>query len=44
MHLDVQLLYLFIGIGLIAPKLTWRGWFGVGVTIFAWMMYNWLRG
>lgn len=43
MHLDVQLLYIFVGIGLLAPKLSWRGWFGVCMAIFVWMMYNWLH-
>ena len=43
MHLDIQLLYMFIGIGLTVRKLSWRGWVGVGLAIFVWMMYNWVK-
>lgn len=44
MKFDIHLLYIFIGIGLISPKLTWRGWFGVCLLIALWMIYNISKG
>lgn len=44
MRFDLQLFFLFIGIGLLTRKLSPKGWFGVGVVILTWMMFNWLKG
>lgn len=44
MKYDLQLLLLFLALGLWSKKLTWRGWFGVGLTVFVWIMYSWKRG
>jgi len=43
MKYDFQLLFLLIGIGLISKRLTWKGWFGVALMIFVWMMFNWVK-
>jgi hypothetical protein len=44
MKFDMQLLYLFLGIGLFSKKLTWRGWFAVCLVIIVWMTFNVLKG
>jgi hypothetical protein len=44
MSFDYQLLYILIVIGLLTKRLHWRGWFGVCLLIFSWMMFNWLHG
>lgn len=44
MRYDLHLFVLFIGIGLMTRKLSFKGWFGVVVVIFAWLMFNWLKG
>ena len=43
MKYDLQLLFLLLLIGLLTRKLSWRGWFGVSLLVFGWMMFNWLR-
>jgi hypothetical protein len=30
-------------IGLLYKRPSWRGWFGVSLLVFTWMMYNWLK-
>lgn len=41
MKFDLQLLLLFVGVGLFTKKLSWKGWLAVGVLVFVWMMWNW---
>jgi len=43
MKLDVQILFILIGIGLVSRKLDWRGWMLVGVLIVTWMVYNLIK-
>lgn len=40
---DFQLLYGLIALGLFYKRLSWRGWFAVTLTVFAWIMWNWKR-
>jgi hypothetical protein len=43
MKLDVQMLFMLVGIGLISRKLDWRGWLLVAVLIVTWMVYNLIK-
>ena len=43
MKFDYQLMYVFVAIGLMSRKLSWRGWAGVSLLVFAIIMYNWLK-
>ncbi len=43
MKYDFQMLFLLVMLGVFFKKLNWRGWFFVGLFLFTWMMYNWLK-
>ncbi len=44
MKFDYQLLYVFVAIGLMTRKLSWRGWAGVSLLVAAIIIFNWLKG
>jgi hypothetical protein len=43
MKYDMQFLFILVGVGLLSKKLSWKGWFALGVFVFAYVMYNWFR-
>ena len=43
MRYDMQLLFFFVAMGVWKPRLSWKGWFGVGLLVFSWLMYCWQR-
>ena len=43
MKFDYQLLYLFVAVGLMTRKLSWRGWFALGILVLAIILFNWKK-
>jgi len=43
MKWEFHLLFMFIGIGLLTKRVTWKGWFAISVLVFSWIMFNWKR-
>lgn len=43
MKFDFQLIYLFIALGIAFKRLSWKGWMGVAMLVFLWIMWNWKR-
>jgi hypothetical protein len=43
MRYDMQLLFLFVALGLFKPRFSWKGWFGLSLVVLSWLMYCWMR-
>jgi len=43
MNKDFYFLFVLVAIGLLTRRMNWRGWFGVAVFIFAFILYTWKR-
>lgn len=42
MKSEMEMFVLFVAIGAFNKKITPRGWWGIGLMVFLWMMYSWL--
>lgn len=44
MRFDFQVLFILVAIGLLTKRLSWKGWFAVGLFMFSWLIFCWKKG